>query len=48
MTCHQLQKITHPAGMRGIIAVGFSQADGGQHLTAVGARVYHYEHTVRK
>ena len=36
-TCQQLQKITHPAGMRGVIALGFSRHDGGAHLTAVNS-----------
>ena len=28
ITCQQLQRIVHPAGMRGIIALTFSQSDG--------------------
>jgi hypothetical protein len=35
--CQQLQKIVHPSGMRGVIALGFSQSDGGQHITAVNS-----------
>ena len=37
VTCLQLQRIVHPAGMRGVIALGFSQSDGGAHLTAVNS-----------
>lgn len=37
MNCQQLQKIVHPSGMRGVIALGFSQSDGGQHITAVNS-----------
>ena len=37
----QLQKITHPAGMRGITALGFSQHDGGDYLTAVNTDNQH-------
>ena len=35
ITCQQLQRIVHPAGMRGVVAVAFSQSDGGDHLVAV-------------
>ena len=37
VTCLQLQRIAHPAGMRGVVALGFSRADGGDHLTAVNS-----------
>ena len=37
ITTLQLQRIAHPAGMRGVVALGFSRADGGDHLTAVNS-----------
>ena len=41
VTTLQLQKITHPAGMRGVTALGFSQHDGGDYLTAVNTDNQH-------
>ena len=37
ITCQQLQRIVHPAGMRGVVALAFSQSDGGAHLVAVNS-----------
>ena len=37
VTCQQLQRIVHPAGMRGVVALTFSQSDGGDHLVAVNS-----------
>ena len=37
VTTLQLQRIAHPVGMRGVVALGFSRADGGDHLTAVNS-----------
>ena len=36
-TCHQLQRLSHPAGTRGIVCVGFSREPLGERLAACGA-----------
>ena len=41
VTMLQLQKITHPAGMRGVVALGFSRHDGGDHVAAVNTDNQH-------